>query len=780
MSSLENIELHKFYLGLQEEIKSQLVTDEEGNTPEQIFTEIALSYLSDGGETENYQVKYDEKVSKRGVEHKINAYALSENYETLDLFVTMFNGTTDIANVSKPDADKNTDRLVKFFRNAVYRDYINEIEESSQIFDFAHTLANAPEIKEFLTRVNVFLLTDGIIKGDFKSSDKIAGYTIYYRIIDINYLYNISVKSHVPIEIDFIGSDIEIPCIAVNSQNTEYNSYLAIVPGTVLASLYEQYGSRLLEQNVRSFLQFTGKINKGIRKTIIDEPHMFLAYNNGIAATADEVKILDLPDGRGKVLGSVSDLQIVNGGQTTASIYHTWKKDKADISKIFVQIKLSRVNDKSKFSEIVSRISEYANTQNKVSVSDLSSNKPFHIELEKLSRNIWASPVAGTSQQTIWFYERARGQYKNAALKYGFTKAKRSAFELRNPKSQVFTKEDLAKYINSYEEVFDRNKLVIGPFIVVRGNQKNYAQFINYYLDVKPDNVFFEDTIAKAILFRTAEKIYGIKPNAIGDMRYITVPYSIAWLGYHTDYKLDLYKIWKEQAISEKLKTIMYDIMVSIEKHIRQNAPGALYGEWAKKEECWISVKENTFGVDLTGLQSDLESADKRVKRRRISDDEIAAAEFESQLTRITSVHYKIWTEIEKWGRETGEFTPYLLDMAGTISGRIRNRRKLSEVEFKFATQILDHAITKAPELFYGLDEMDEIEKSSVPETEITIDLIRQIVFWDKKNKFLKDYEFIFMRDLAEGHKTLTDRNKFFANLNFEKAKKHGFQPSNP
>jgi hypothetical protein len=502
---------------------------------------------------------------------------------------------------------------------------------------------------------------------------------------------------------------------------------------------------------------------------------MFLAYNNGIAATADEVKIIDLSDGRGKVLGTVSDLQIVNGGQTTASIYHTWKKDKADISNIYVQIKLSRVNDKSKFSEIVSRISEYANTQNKVSVSDLSSNKPFHIELEKLSRNIWATPTAGTSQQTTWFYERARGQYKNAALKYGFTKAKRNAFELRNPRGQVFTKEDLAKYINSYEEVFDRNKLVIGPFVVVRGNQKNYAQFINYYLDVKPDNVFFEDTIAKAILFRTAEKIYGIKPNAIGDMRYITVPYSIGWLGYHTNYKLDLYKIWKEQSLSEKLKTILYDLMVEIEKHIRENAPGALYGEWAKKEECWISVKENNFGVDLSGLKSDLESSDKKLKRRRISDDEIATADFDSQLARITSVHHKIWMDIEKWGRETGELTSYLSDMAGTISGRIRNKRKLSESEFQFAKKILDFTIEKAPEIFYKLDELEITENSTSEVPELTLEIIKQVVAWDKKNKVLKDYEFLFMRDVAEGRKTLSDRNKFIANLNLSKVKRHGF-----
>ena len=180
MQSLENVELQRFYVGLQEDIKSQHVVEEEGSTPEQIFTDIALMLLSDGGETENYQVKYDEKISGRGVVHKINAYALSENYETLDLFVTLYNGTEKITTVSKTDAEKIIERLLKFFRNAVYKDYVNEIEESSQIFDLAHTLANSPEIKEFLSRVNIFLLTDGEVKSEFKTSEKIAGYTIYY------------------------------------------------------------------------------------------------------------------------------------------------------------------------------------------------------------------------------------------------------------------------------------------------------------------------------------------------------------------------------------------------------------------------------------------------------------------------------------------------------------------------------------------------------------------------------------------------------------------------
>ncbi len=776
MPTLENIEQQKFLTSLQEEVKALFKTAEEGNTPEQVFTDIALSMLSDSGETENYRLCYDEKVSKRGMEHKINAYALSENYETLDLFITIYNEASKVQLVSKPDADKAVERLLKFFKNAAYKNYVSEIDESSEIFDLAHTISNSPEVKEFLTRVNIFLLTDGEVRAEFKTSEKIAGYTIYYRVIDINYLFNLSEKSRIPIEIDFEANDASIPCIVANNQNEEYQSYLAIIPGEVLANIYEQFGSRLLEQNVRSFLQSTGKTNRGIRKTIIEEPHMFLAYNNGIAATADEVKLIDLPNGKGKAIGFVKDLQIVNGGQTTASIYHTWKKDKANISQIFVPVKLSVVKKKDKFSEIVGRISEYANTQNKVSVVDLSSNKPEHIELEKISRAVWASPKEGESQQSTWFYERARGQYKNEIKKFGMSPAKRKVFETKNPKQQVFTKEDLAKYVNTWQEIFDGKKLVIGPHFVVRGNQKNYVQFMYFNFGKKPDNIFFEDTIAKAILFRTAEKVYGVKPKAIGDMRYITVPYAIAWLGYNLNYKLDLYKIWKNQALSEKLRELLYEIMTKVEAFIRKNAPGSLYGEFAKKEDCWNAVKKEDFKVDLTSIKEDIESSASATKRQRISDDEIAKAEFEASLERINSVHYQIWKNIEEWGQTEGKLSKYLSDMANTVSNRLRNSRHLTPIEIGNAHKILDIVTEEAPELFFNLDELNEKEsKSGKQKPEITLDIIKEIVKWDRKNKCLKDFEYKFMADLAEGKKTITDRNLFIAGLNLKKVKKYGF-----
>ncbi|KHJ36826.1 AIPR protein [Pedobacter glucosidilyticus] len=772
---MENKELQKFYTDIQEEINAGLITEEEGTNPEQVFTELVLSYLSEAGETENYRVCFDEKISKRGVEHKINGYSLYENYETLDLFVTLYNSDSIIQSVTKSDADKTLERAIKFFRNAVYKDYVNEIEESSEIFDIAQTLANVPEIKEYLTRVNVFLITNGEVKSDVKTSETIAGYTVFYRIIDINYLFNLSDKSRVPIEINFEQAGYKVPCIVNETENSDYQSWLAIIPGLALADIYEQYGARLLEQNVRSFLQFTGKINKGIRNTILKEQHMFMAFNNGIAATAEEVIISDLPNNQGKTIAKVKDLQIVNGGQTTASVYHTWKKDKVDISNVFVPVKLTIVKDRENFSEIVGRIAEYANTQNKVSASDLSSNKENHVLIEKLSRTTWAPPVMGETIQTRWFFERSRGQYKNERIRFGITPSKRKQFDKQNPRSQMFTKETLAKYINSYEEIYNGKKLVIGPHMVVRGSQKNYAQFLNYNFGFKPDNIWFEDAISKSILFLSAEKVYGVKPNAIGDMRYITVPYSIAWLGFKLDYKLDLYKIWKQQSLSDSLKLKLYEIMSKIEDYIKNKAPGSLYGEWAKKEECWSAVKNEDFNIDLESLKSDLENKSSE-KRKRLSEDDTQQAEIEASLSRLKSIHTKTWKKIEDWGRETQNLTQYQYNMASTLTSKIRNNRTITDIERNQGEAILNIVAAINPELFFDMDDFfnEDISKKS-EEVDITIELIEKIVRWDKRNRRLDIYKYQFLVELLEGKKQLTERNQFLVRLNLNYVKKFGF-----
>jgi hypothetical protein len=784
--SIENLELNKFYTSLMQDISAAQSTDEEGAISEQIFTQYAVDLLAAAGESENIVVKYDEKGLGTPKQHKLNAYAISENYETVDLFITIFNGTDEIIKISNQDIETASKRILNFFRKAIYStehekvkhfrgEYADEIEEASEIFQFAYTLGKSQDIKDNLVRVNAFILTNGLYKGDFPSNTVISGYNFYYKIFDIENLYNLTEKSHIPIEINFKSDGFTVPCIPSPSVNEEYQSYLAIIPGEALASIYERFGSRLLEQNVRSFLQFSGKINKGIRTTIMKEPEMFLAFNNGIAATADEIELENSEDGNGKIISVVKDLQIVNGGQTTASIYHTQKKDKADISNIFVQVKLSVVKNKEKFSEIVSRISEYANTQNKVSVSDLSSNRPYHIELEKLSRNIF-TPITDTKAlQTKWFYERARGQYKNAMLKDGFTPSRKKAFDLKNPKHQLFNKEELAKYINAYKEVIDGKKILIGPHFVVRGNQKNYVQFMNYNLEKKLNNVYFEDTIAKAILYRTAEKVYGIKPNAIGDMRYITVPYAITLLNCLTKDQLDLFKIWKAQDVSASMKKLLHEMMSAIEPFIKETAPGGLYGEWAKKEDCWVQVRTHDFSFDLSSIKQDLIDKKNPSKRLIISEDEGIAEQIKEDIDKIRSVPVSVWKKIDNWGTETQELSNNQINVLDSIAYRVRTNSKILDNERVMGIRILDTVITKAPELLYDIDELNAEQKHN-NSPEVDMELIKKMVAWDRRNKKLKDYQFTMMWNLAEGKEVLTDLKKKYCLMNFHFISKYGFK----
>jgi hypothetical protein len=786
-TAIENIELYTFYTSWMQDIAAMQLSDEEGSNSEQIFTQGALDLLAEAGEVENYRTAYDEKALGTAKQHKINAYSISENYETVDLFITVYKGTEEISKTSNDEIETASKRITNFFRKAIYfnenekskifkKEYVDEIEETSEIFQFANTLGREKELRENLVRVNATILTNGMYTGEFPDNIEISGYKIYFKVFDLQSLYNVSEKSNIPFEINFKEDGFDVPCIASPSPNSDYQSYLAIIPSLALANLYERLGSRLLEQNVRSFLQFTGKINKGIRATIKDEPHMFLAFNNGIAATADEVEFVKSTNGNGLLISKVKDLQIVNGGQTTASIFHTWKKDKADISNIFVQVKLSVVKNKDNFSTIVSRISEYANTQNKVSIADLSSNRPYHIEFEKLSRSIYTPLSDNSSLQTRWFYERARGQYRNARQKDGFNKSRLKAFDLKNPKNQMFTKEELAKYINSYEEVVNGSKLLIGPNFVVRGSQKNYIQFINYNLEKKLTNLYFEDTIAKAILFKTAEKTYGVKPNAIGDMRYVTVPYAIAMLTHLTNNQLDLYKIWRNQTISNSLKTLLYDMMKEIEIFIKSSAPGGLYGEWAKKEDCWFLIKKHKFQFNLEDIKNDLINKKNPSKRQLISNDDTSQQQIDEELNKIKSVPFSIWKKIEEYGYNTKILTEQQLNVAFTLASRVRLNTKISDYERVSGIKIIDTIIDKAPEILFESDEVINSESSKQSnDPEITIELIERMVQWDRKNKRLKPFQFKMMFDLLNNKVELTNLNKKHCLINYITIKKYGF-----
>ena len=785
-------DIKKYYQQLCQEITSRQLANEEGDSQEQTFTRFFLDLLSEAGETENTTVAYDEKDFGTKKAHKINGYAISDNYETVDLFITIYRTGEEIPVIYKKEIDQAVTRITNFFRKATYNNYEDDVAESSPIFEFAHTLGSYQELKDNLVRVNAFILTNGEYKGEIPQSTSLNGNKIFYRILDINYLFQVSEASHVPIEIDFDEEKAMVPCLPASTDNEEYQAYVAIIPGTCLASLYERFGSRLLEQNVRSFLQFNGKINKGIRETIKTEPHMFFAYNNGLAATADHIEL----DESGHFISRINNLQIVNGGQTTASIYYTQKKDKADISRIYVQMKISVIKKQEQFSEIVSRISKYANTQNKVNDADFTANNQALIEFEKLSRYILTPMSSDSPLQTFWFFERARGQYKTLRQKEGFTKSRQDAFDKKYPKGQVLTKTDIAKYLNAYEEVYEGKKLVIGPHIVARGNEKNYARFINNNLPEnlkKINNVYFEDTIAKAILFKTADKRYGTKASAvhIGELKNVTVPYTIALLTRITDGKLDLYKIWKAQQLSPALSDFIFDLMIQVNEFIIKNSVGSHYIEWAKKEECWDKVKGHTFAYDLAQIKDDLIDSPNPPARRVTGEDLSGNGTYEHEMGIIRSIPPSLWNKIADWGQTSGFLAIHYQSAARDTAHKLKYNHLITETDRKRAMAIYEIVCKYNIEL---LDEADELAKqdqearkareveneknrqeSGAQTDDITLDLIKEMVDWDRRKRNLEDWKWKVMNDVVTSKKPLTDTYKYTFWINLQFLRKKGF-----
>ena len=680
----ENIELVRFRTELINDIIDFIRHEEDGGIREEKFTELALEYLEEAGETEGARSCREIKENSIGNRlHKINGYAISEGYETIDLFITVYKGTTNLVRLYADDIKSAVNLSTRFLYN-ILGGKIEGIEETAPVFDFVNTIN---KIAKDLVRVNIYILSDVLIPYDPPKQTEFKEILIQYHLRDIEYLYRIHAlgSGRKPIEIvfkkDYGGS---IPCLATFIENKDYSSYLAIIQGEVLANIYREYGARLLEQNVRTFLQFRGKINKGIRDTILKEPHMFMAYNNGISATAESIEL----DANSNAIISIKDFQIVNGGQTTASIFQTRRKFKdANLQSVSVQLKLTVIKEASQKAEIVSRISRYANTQNKVSESDLTSNHPFHIEVETFSRKIWAPPLSGKNQ-TRWFYERARGQYNDELSKIDSVKKKR-IWQNRNPKQQKFAKEDLARFYNAWNKK---------AWWVVRGRQRNFVEFMKGVDNIDVDQIFYEDLIAKAILFRTSEKLYGRGIKAIGDLRYIVVPYAVSWLSHNVDENLNLLKIWENQLFPNKLQELLFITLKKVDSFMRKTAPGGLIGEWAKKEDCWLKLKQTNLEIDTSNLFPYLYT--KEEKNERYKQGITLTEEDRNYLEEsLKDIGQDGWIKLGQWGKATGEFNSIQLNFIWKIVRKLELKKQLSDKDFRRVSELIKIIESSSPEI---------------------------------------------------------------------------------
>ncbi|MFN4350535.1 MAG: AIPR family protein [Hylemonella sp.] len=644
-----------------------------GRDPEAGFGSVAGEMLEEAEELIDFVPCPYRGTGTRRRSLGIDGYAFDEADGSLRLVIAEFSGEKQPVTLTQTTAKSIFSKPVSFVDEsfAGNDDHLPADEDPATDFSALLQLHQTN-----ITRLRFYLVTDGILSDRIRDwpEQSVGGIPAEFHIWDIARFHDAlsSRSGREAVTVNFGGLvDGGVPCLKASLNQSEYSGYLCVLPGDALARMYEEYGSRLLEGNVRSFLGKAVKVNKAIRETILRSPEMFFAFNNGIAATASSVETQDTPEG--PRLLSATDLQIVNGGQTTASLALARRKDGVELRGIFVQMKLSVV-DADKSAELIPKISEFANRQTKVSDSDLFSNHAFHRKLEELSRRIKAPPKAGSQRPTTWFYERAKGQYRIETSK--MSPSEKLRFESDNPRRQVITKTDLAKIENSWRQL---------PHEVSKGAQKNFDVYSKYIVTewqqgpLQFNDDFFKTAVAHAIVFRDLEQIVPTQTDWYdGGYRANIVTFTIAKLAQLISEQggggaLNTQSIWRSQtispALSDQLKVIakaMYSVITSPEQGLENIT------EWCKKELAWQRAQQQRIQL-LPEFAAELASGEEELQRK---EDAVDVARIDSDIAAITEVvnyKYSNWRKLRDWGVRSNELTPkedQLLMLASAV-GRV-------------------------------------------------------------------------------------------------------------
>ena len=663
-----------------------LGADSAGKFVEDVFFENFTAYLSEAGEIDSAD-RADYR-GPRGSGIRVDGYGGDplESQGTLSLIILDFDQSENPGRLIGSEMDAIFRRLQNFLRKSLDPAWRDSLEESSPGFGLADMIAAR---WASITRIRMILLTDRLLseRVDGREADSLGERTVTYSVWDIGRLYRLvsEGRGREEIEIDLekeFGSSL--PILSANLAADDYAAYLAVVPGEMLARIYDRWGARLLEQNVRVFLQARGNVNKGIRTTLEQNPEMFLAYNNGITGTAEEVRTSNC-EGRLELTG-LKNFQIVNGGQTTASI-HAAFRSKIDLSQVSVQMKLSIV-DPERTEEIVPKISEFANSQNRVNAADFFANHPFHVRMEEFSRRLYAPSVDGEFRQTKWFYERARGQYQDARSQ--LSDAQRKKFDLEHPRPQLFSKTDLAKFVNVWQGI---------PEKVSLGAQKNFAHFageVGKAWDKRKtgfNEAWFREAVGKALVFKRTEKLVWAQDWYSGGYRANIVAYAISKLANDVSEKklaVDFERIWKAQALSESMERAL--ILSAEAAHgVLTDPPQGISNvtEWAKKQACWERVRNvvidwpKDFLEELISLHEE-----KEVKRDARKDQKALDGIFIQRA--VVNAGPKYWSNLRQWGDIEGKLTPKdegVLNVASHMPHRIPTEAQ-SKKAFEIAVRL--------------------------------------------------------------------------------------------
>ncbi|WP_067341752.1 AIPR family protein [Stappia indica] len=675
-------ELDEYHQNLMADIRRE--ADASGVFPVEAFFDRMTERLTEAGELEVADRAYYQ--SGEGARRlRIDGYAGDprDSEGVLGLIVCDFADSDNVQTFGKGDVPPILNPLIRFLKKAKtqeFRDSLNEANPAFQVSDLIITTWSQ------VTKVKLILVSNRQYTGrdDAVKLAEIGDVPITWSVWDLSRFERFDLKGSDEIEIDLNGDfGGAIPALKASRSGDALESYLMIIPGSQLASIYDRWGEKLLQGNVRSFLQARAKTNKGIQNTIRNEPELFFPYNNGLSATANALTCEE--GSNGLVVTSISNLQIVNGAQTTGSLHTVMKTATEQLQRVFVQMKLTVVPfDRAE--EIVPRISEYANTQNKVNAADFFANHPFHVRIQDFSRDVLFTRREGERHDTKWFYERARGQYINARPK---TRGRaQTDFDIQFPKSQLFSKTDLAKFEFSAAG---------HPHIVSRGAQKNFAEFAKAIgeawskNDAKFDELWFRRLISKAIVFRWLETEIPKQSWYEGGYRANIVTYAMAKVFNDANGEkqvLDLDAIWRRQSVPDVLKQAFL-LAAAEANNVITNPPAGVrnMSEWAKQQACWNGLKGRSldYGPDFDGclVLAENARANERDQRRKKREVDGISAQAE-----VVNRGADFWQEILELGRANRKLTPkdqQILQVCASMP-----RQLPSELQCKHALSVLE------------------------------------------------------------------------------------------
>tara|TARA_B100000989_G_C19531882_1_gene470515 strand:+ start:5753 stop:7909 length:2157 start_codon:yes stop_codon:yes gene_type:complete len=708
MADLENYKLEK-------KLEWQNKAKATEKFPETAFCDSFCDLLAEGGHLDDPIVLEDaHRDTNRGT--RLDAYAWNENEGIITAIVIDFDEEDEVITISKTDVEKAGNRATKFLEQ-IENSTLDHLEESSEGYQAASSLKmymNEPNVVKFRVAVLTSKVLSSRAKKDFSKKDqkfklnrKIIDKECFLEIYDLKRFRDIEMSGEEsePVDVNLIEMGGALKALPANIGEPEVDSYLCVMPGKILSNLYEEYGQRLLESNVRTFLQFGGGVNKGIRTTLLSDPDNFFAYNNGLTVTAKNIKTCKTDSGL--EITDIEDMQIVNGGQTSSAIYFA-PKDKSkiasgqewkdiDLSRVFVQMKLSVIKNEDNSNDMKANIAKYANSQNAVNTADLQSNHPFHRKLEEISRRM-IMPAGDNVTASFWFYERARGQYQTLRRKLR-TPSKIKEFEYKFPRSQLFNKTDLAKYENTWR---------MNPNEVKQGAAKNFlavSKVLSSEFEKDPDSFtdhFYKELIAKAILFRESDREIGRTSWYLEErgLKAETTTYTLALLRYllrKQDKDINLKKIFDQQKLSGSLLTQIIDLAKIIRDKMNDEAfRGGMsnVSEFCKKLTTWEKYQSLDYKLELIERSDWLNKTEQLEALEEKRETEGASNQL-NIFEEIQSIKPNEWWKLAEWNQEKGyEYNSIQVSLPRLTGDFLKGSSKkiLSEKQMSSVVKILKDA----------------------------------------------------------------------------------------